>query len=270
MNYKLIILTNQINEDKKPILITAGKAIFKQLKTLSQNTKVSFKINFESLNLGQVLYGNSKQESIKIQKKNAKIVLKLYAVVKKVVKLVKKLKLDFDGTIYVDRLDEKKNNNDLMLISMLNVDFNTNCLKKMKVAYEGACDFFDAENSLNKMCDFHDNHCTKHRDKGIDKTTGCCPNFCKIRVPGAPCAHKNLACKIFMCDYLINEKGYYFTPNTVPVLKKNMTALERATCFGSLCRTEKKSLKNLWLFRIQTTLYFILLIIVILFLFFSF
>jgi hypothetical protein len=114
------------------------------------------------------------------------------------------------------------------------------------------------------MCDFHDNHCTKHRDKGIDKTTGCCPSFCKVRVTGEPCKHKNLSCKIFMCDYLIYEKGFYFTPNTVAVLCKHMTPLERAICFGILCRTQRKSLKFLWFVRGLSILYLLLMVVVVL------
>ena len=184
-----------------------------------------------------------------------------YIVIKKTIKYL--LKSDFNGEIFIDKLDEKKNNNDIMLLALLEVDFNTKCSKKMRKSYEFACDWFDAENSLNKMCDFRDNHCTKHREKGIDKTTGCCPNFCKIRIPGQACKHKNLSCKIFMCDYLINEKGYYFTPNTLPILKKHFSIFERAVMFGNLCKDENKSLIFIKMVRCFRYLYYIVLLYIL-------
>ena len=120
------------------------------------------------------------------------------------------------------------------------------------------------ENSLNNMCDFQDNKCTKHREKGIEKNTGCCASFCKLREPGKICPHKNLSCKIFMCDYLINEKGYYFTPNTVLILRKYFTWFERISCFGLLCRTEKKSLRELRGIRLLELFYVLLVCSIIL------
>ena len=242
------------------IEISNDKNCLTKIKDFKENDII--KIDFNSLNLGIKLYGSSKKESIKIQQENCKTLLKFYKIVKKAVKILKKK--NFSGTFFVENLSNKLNNNDIMLVGLLEVDFNTKLSNKVKMAYEYACDFLDAENSLNKMCDFHDNHCTKHRDKQIDKTTGCCPSFCKIRVSGEPCKHKNLACKIFMCDYLINEKGYYFTPHTLAVLKKHMTIFERAVCFGTLCRTEKKSLKFVGIIRGLTALYILVFIAVIL------
>lgn len=233
------------------------------LKGFSDSGDLSvFAIGFETLNLGRKLYGKSKSESVKIQSENAKYLLKVYKIIKKAVS-VSKRRGNQSVKILIPNLSQKANNNDIMLRGLLETDFNAPLFGKMKYAYEWACDFLDAENSLNKMCDFHDNHCTKHRDKNIDKTTGCCPGFCKIREVGKPCKHKNLSCKIFMCDYLIYEKGFYFTPNTLAILKKHMTPLERMVCFGSLCRTEKKSLNFLWLMRGLSVLYILVFLWVI-------
>lgn len=257
MEFKIEQLTDK---SQNYIEIINDKQTFNTIKSFKQGDKI--KIGFENLFLSTCLYGSTKKESIKIQKDNCKLVLKFYKIIKKAVKILIKQGF-FDGTIYIEGLSDKKNNNDLMLVALLDVDFNFKFFQKMKGAYEHSCDFLDAENSLNKMCNFYDNHCTKHRDKGIDKSTGCCPSFCKIRVPGQACGHKNLACKIFMCDYLIYEKGFYFTPHTLPVLKKHMTIFERAFCFGLLCRTEKKSLNFLWFIRALTGLYILVTIIVI-------
>lgn len=261
MEFKIV---EKQNDNEEFFEITNEKTCIKRAKTLSQKQNVF--VEFNTLNLGTTLYGKTKKESLLIQKDNCKKILAFYKIVKKVIKILIKKNL-FDGTIFVNNLSSKKNNNDIMLVGLLDCDFNTKLFFKMKKSYEYACDFLDAENSLNKMCNFYDNKCTKHREKGIEKSTGCCPNFCKIRVCGQACKHKNLACKIFMCDYLIKEKGFYFTPNTLPVLKKHMTLLERAFCFGILCRTEKKSLKFLWLIRSLTILYILVMIFVLIMIF---
>ena len=142
----------------------------------------------------------------------------------------------------------KKNNNDFMLACMLDTKFNVSPFKRLEKAYSYACDYIDLENSTNKMCDFKDNKCTKHREVGILKSTGCCPSFCKYTRAGA-CVQKNLSCKIFMCDYLI-EKGLYFSPNFIPILKLHFTPIERASSFGMLCRSTKKAIGQLWGIRI--------------------
>jgi len=257
----------ELVEVKEYFEINGSKDCLVKLKNIVKLKKEKFdidvKIDFDSLYLGDKLYGKTKSETKLIQKKNCKNILGFYKLIKKIVKVLIK-KTNFDGRFFVSKLSEKKNNNDMMIVGLLDIDYNVKTFSKMKAAYGYACDYFDAENSLNKMCDFHDNHCTKHRDKNIEKSTGCCPSFCKIRVPGQACTHKNLSCKIFMCDYLIYEKGFYFTPNTVPVLVKHMTPLERAITFGILCRTEKKSLKFLWFIRGLTLLYFIVILAVIL------
>lgn len=219
------------------------------LKRLKENVEFDgVMLDFDALNLGVKLYGNTKKESIEIQKKNAKVVLSVYKQLKKAVAVLKK-KGSFDGMFYVENLSSKKNNNDIMLAGMLNVKFNSSCFHKMTDAVVVACDFLDAENALNNMCDFRDNKCTKKRELNKEGDLGCCPSFCKYRIKG-PCPHQNLSCKIFMCDYLIYEKGYYFTPNTLAVLMMNLTVVERFLCFGNLCKPLKQSMKFLWRVRV--------------------
>ena len=242
------------NRTKNYFEITNDKECLNLLKIV--NNPVVFKISFFNLNLGQKLYGSSKKETKEIQKQNCQQILSFYKIIKKAVKIIIQ-KHYFKMEIFVEDLDTKKNNNDILLLGLLNIDFNTKSSEKMKMGYEYACDFLDAENSINNMCDFRDNKCVKHREKNIDKATGCCPNFCKLRVEGQPCAHKNLACKIFMCDYLIEKRGYYFTPHTIAVLKKTLSPLERTFCFGSLCKTEKRALLTLKLIRATRVAYIV-------------
>ena len=230
--------------------ITNDKSCLKLLKLV--NSEVTLKMSYNTLNLGQKLYGENKKESVKIQRENCKYILKLYKIIKKAVKILVKKNL-FHKEIFVENLSEKLNNNDYMIESMLIVDFSLRKHRdKMKSAYEAASIFFDKENSLNKMCDFHDNQCLKFREKNEERITGCCPTYCKLLVPGQACVHKNLSCKIFMCESVI-KKGYYFTPYTLPILKKNMTPLQILILSGSFFMTADKALKRLWIVRLFWT-----------------
>ena len=182
-------------------------------------------IDFDYLNLATKLYGDNKKASIAIQKANCNLMMKVFKTCKKVVKLLKKSKFEFDGTFYVKGLKDKKNNNDFMLSSMLDTALNYNCFKRLGMAVHYSCDYLDMENTINNMCDFKDNKCVNHRENSIKKTTGCCPSFCKY-TECTVCTVKNLSCKIFMCDYL-EDRGYYFTPHTIPVLKRHLNIFER-------------------------------------------
>lgn len=204
-------------------------------------------IDFEYLNLGTKLYGDSKEASKIIQKANCKQMFKVLKMCKKVIKFCKKMKVEFDGVFYVDGVENKKNNNDFMLVSMLDTDLNYNIFKRLGMSVHYACDYLDKENEINNMCDFQDNKCVNHRVNNIKKTTGCCPSFCKY-TECKVCNIKNLSCKIFMCNYLI-KKGYYFTPHTIPILKSHLNIFERFMCFGLLFRTTKKEIKRLWIIR---------------------
>lgn len=247
---------------KNDFVVDFRENIIKELKQRAKQID-NVVIDRDALNIGEKLYGGNKKESLLIQKNNQKQMLKLYRICVKITKILKRDRYKKLGEFYIFNLDKKKNNNDFMLAGMLDVRFNVNIFKRVYESVGIACDYLDKENELNKMCDFHDNHCTKHRDKGIDKVTGCCPSFCKIRKDGKPCPIKNLSCKIFMCDYLINEKGYYFTANTIPILKQHLTIFERLTCFGILFKSQKSTSKRLWGIRLLTALYVVVMIAVL-------
>ncbi len=235
-------------ENKEYFVIDLSKECLANAKENLDKIK-AFEIDENVLNLGLCLYGKTKRESIEIQKKNCMQMLKLYAVCVKLVKLLKRKKFAFDGVFYTKGLADKKNNNDYMLKTMLEVKFNVKPFKKLSASYTYAADYLDMENSLNKMCDFRDNKCSKYRTIKNDRTTGCCSKvICKFTC-NAPCPTWNLACKIIMCDYLIENKGFYFTPHTIPIMRKNFTFFERCFSIGQLCRTKKKALSELWFLR---------------------
>lgn len=238
------------NKSKNYFEITNSKDCLKLLKMV--NSPVFLKISFDTLNLGQKLYGKNKKESVKIQKKNCKYILRFYRILKKAVKILLKKQL-LNKEIVVENLSKKLNNNDYMIESMLIVDFSLKTHhEKMKASYESAAVFMDKENSLNKMCDFRDNQCLKFREKKEERVTGCCPTYCKLLVPGQACVHKNLSCKIFMCESVI-KKGYYFTPYTLAILKKNMSPMQILILSGSFFMTTDKALKRLWIVRLFRT-----------------
>ncbi|MBR3885853.1 MAG: hypothetical protein IKJ33_05305 [Clostridia bacterium] len=235
-------------EDREYFVIDLSENCFKNFKEKYASIEC-FEIEQNALNLGISLYGQTKKESVEIQKKNCEQVLKLFKVCKKIVKFLKHKKVAFDGKFYTKGLDEKKNNNDFMIVSMLDVEFNVKPFKKLAASYKYAADYLDMENSLNKMCDFRDNKCTKYREIKSDRTTGCCSKLICKYTCNAPCPTWNLACKIIMCDYIIDKKGFYFTPHTVPIMRRHFSFLERCFSIGQLCRTKKRALFELWTLR---------------------
>ena len=235
--------------DGEYAMINLEKDCLKNIKANLQNIQ-AFEIDENALNLGLCLYGKSKNESIEIQKKNCTQIMKLYTVCVKLVKLLKHKKFKFDGIFYTKNLADKKNNNDFMLKAMLEVRFNVKPLKKLSASYTYCADYLDMENSLNKMCDFRDNKCSKYRTIKSDRTTGCCSKLICKYTCNAPCPTWNLACKIIMCDYLIKNKGFYFTPHTIPLMRQHLSFIERCFSIGQLCRTKKKALSEIWLLRI--------------------
>ena len=239
--------------DKKRECFEINEKTAKDLKNELKTAKFTdISVGFEYLSLGTKLYGDGKKASIKIQQENCKKVIDVYKACKKAVKLIKKLKIEWSGVFYIDGLKDKKNNNDLMLIALLDTHFNYNIFKRLGSAVHYSCDYLDKENEINNMCDFKDNKCVKHRELNIDKKTGCCPSFCKY-VDCKVCNVKNLSCKIFMCNFL-EDRGYYFTPHTIPVLKKHLNIVERFMCFGLLFKTTKKTISRLWFIRVLLAL----------------
>lgn len=235
-------------DGKEYTVIDLSEDCFKKIKE-NLNLVKEFEIDESALNLNVTLYGKTKKESIEIQKKNCEQILKLFKTIKKIVKLLKHKKIAFDGKFYTKGLADKKNNNDFMIVSMLDVQFNVKPFKKLSASYKYAADYLDMENALNKMCDFRDNKCTKYRALNSERTTGCCSKvICKYTC-NAPCPTWNLACKIIMCDYIIDKKGFYFTPHTVPIMRRHFSYLERCFSIGQLCRTKKRALAELWTLR---------------------
>lgn len=227
--------------EEKSFLIINNKSI----KTIKKNYKKEYQIviDFDYLNLGQKLYGSTKKETKKIQKANSIYVVKIY---RKICSLVRKIrKLNFDGIFYVTKKDEKKNNNDLMIERMVNLHFEKNIFSKMRKSIIIACDFLDAENKINNMCDFKDNKCAKHRFYNFDRPTLCCPSKCKFN---CPCKTKNLACKLYMCEFLVKQ-GYCFNPQYIPVLRVHMTFLERYATWGVFFRSTKRTVFFMWVVR---------------------
>lgn len=207
------------------------------------NKKINLSLSFDDLNLGQKLYGNSKQESSVIQKKNCKFILKLFSKVKKTIKFLIKNKIDFNETIFIEKLQEKKNNNDILLAGFLDIEFNKTGKKYEKII-SYSCDFLSRENNLNNMCDFSENKCVSCRERKIDRAIGCCQKNCKFVHEGV-CKVKNISCKLYMCGY-VEDRGFYFSPYYQPLLKKYFLFTQIVACRCMLFKSldfEVKTLK---------------------------
>lgn len=253
MEYKVNNLTD---ENQKYIKIDLTKNCINELNSLKNsiaeksenqiniaNDEIRFCIDFNDLNLGTKLYGNSKEASSILQSQNCKIVLKIYKVIKKsfslAMKLSKKFNLKVSETIYIKNLDKKRNNNDFLISSMLDIDFNKGNRYEKIISH--AADFLALENNIHNMCDFRDNKCLSCRERNIDRVIGCCQKNCKFTHTGT-CTVKNIACKLYMCDYIEN-KGYYFSPYFHPILKRYFNIIQRFACTAVLFRSLETQVK---------------------------
>lgn len=220
-------------------------------QALLKNSAIEIDFNF--LNLGVKLYGKNKKSSIDIQKANCKKVKEVYKTIKKVIHIAKRKKYRFNNSFYIKNLKSKQNNNDYLLSALLELKFNTIIFNKMNKSILLTCEFLDRENALHNMCDFHDNRCAKHRARGFERSTGCCPSSCKF-MDNCPCKTKNLSCKLIMCDYLV-DMGYYFTPHTIPTLTHYMNPLERLTSIGMFFKSTRKTYLFMWTVRILEAIF---------------
>ena len=203
--------------------------------------KITLEISFDSLNLGCSIYGKNKKETKIIQRKNAKIVVKVYKQITKTIKFAKFHKILLNDKIVIKNLDKKQNNNDYMLNIMLEVKYNTPIHKKLFKTIDLACDYLDKENFDNNMCDFKDNKCAKHRARGFARCTGCCPAKCKFQ-HDCPCTTKNISCKFILCDYL-EKMGYYLSPLTLPIFIVNLTFAQRLVSFGLFFKSQNRTVR---------------------------
>ena len=236
----------ELGKKKSAFVVDLSKKTLKEIKEKAKKDDI-FELDFESLNLGEKLYSTTKKDSILIQKRNCKIVLNFYKYCKKLINIIKRKNIGFDGTFYVKGLDQKKNNNDFMLSALLDTRYNAKPFGKLSKTINHACDYLDMENDFNNMCDFKDNLCVSHRERGLAGITGCCPAFCKHTKAGR-CQIKNLACKIFMCNYL-EERGYFFSVHAIPIMKLHMNFIERFCVAGLLFKTTKKTIAYSWIIR---------------------
>lgn len=240
--------------------ITKNTTYKEFIKTYKIGSKIYLSKNF--LNISNSLYGNNKKETIKINKENCKQIIKKYKMLTKIIKWLKKNYKSFSGKFYVNTRN-KQNNNDYMLLSMLQLKFTKPHFFRLSESLTIACNYLSCENALNNMCDFKNDICVNYRNKKTERRGGCCSTKCKFCSEGI-CKEKNISCKLFMCDYL-KEKGYYFSPHTIPVLKQNLTYIDRLATHAVLFRSTKQCFKFAWFVRISScivfTLFFLYLIL---------
>lgn len=174
--------------------------------------------------------------------------MRFFRKIKKAIKFLIKHKIDVP-CIYIENLDKKKNNNDILLKGFLDIEFGEDGRKYEKII-SYTCDFLSGENGLNNMCDFRDNKCLSCRERKIERAIGCCQKNCKF-VHAGVCNVKNVACKLYMCDYVEN-RGFYFSPYHQPLLKKYLMFSEILACRCMLFKSLDFEVKTLKITKFST------------------
>lgn len=246
MNIKFYPITQQPNNYE---IISQSTTI----KDFKHNHKVGKPIYLSKkvLLITYSLYGKNKDATLRIWQKNCKDVRKTYKFLAKIIKWLKRNDPKFDGTFYVN-VNDKLNNNEFMLEKMLDLKFTRPHFFRLTQSLSIACDFLNKENTLNNMCDFKNNICINYRTNGQNRTVGCCSKKCRF-CTSAPCQQKNISCKLFMCELLV-KKGYYFNTFSIPVLRQNLSLVDRIATHAVLFRSTKECFRFAWFARIATCL----------------
>ncbi len=203
----------------------------------------------EILSIDHSLYSKDKKSTINIWRNNNKKIIKTYKFLIKLIRWLQHNDQIFDGTFYVNTKN-KLNNNDFMLEKMLDLKFKCPHFCRLTKSLEIACDFLKKESNLNNMCDFKENVCINFRNNGQNRTVGCCSKKCKFCAP-AECPQKNISCRLFICEFLVN-KGYYFDHMSLPIFKQNLFLLERIATRNVYFMSTKTCSRLIWTVRIST------------------
>ena len=146
-------------------------------------------------------------------------------------KFLSKLRINlfvcYKSKVYASSKDKHPEEMD-MTLKLLDI-LNTHRRKdKYNLIYDYACNYLDNEFQKNNWCGFKNNMCECNRNKPIEyQTSSCCTRTytketCKyLDEEKKRCSIRCLACKLFVCNYLI-KKGVKYTSNKVYCLKKKI------------------------------------------------
>lgn len=244
------IKVNKINKEKNIIRINRDYNI----RSLASYKDVNIVLDSEFLNINTCLFGKNEKETKSIQKDNYKKIKLAYKKTTKLIKFLKKNNINFHNSIYYDT-DKISNNNDKMLEFMINLKSIKNPIKKLEEQISFTCDYLDGEMKMNNNCQFENGKCIKYRNSG--EISSCCKADCKY---GFPCSIKNIACKIFMCDFL-RTRGYVFYVKYMFSLKKNLTLIDREICKSCLFVPLRKVLRIMLIERILVAVLFVFILV---------
>lgn len=85
--------------------------------------------------------------------------------------------------------------------------------KQYSLIFDYICDFLDNDLENNNYCDFQNGRCVANRlGKSVHKDNGCCYYY-KVglcnHLKNGVCTSANIACKLFMCEYLETKRIKY-------------------------------------------------------------
>lgn len=107
-----------------------------------------------------------------------------------------------------------------LIIEALNIK---NRYKRIYFIINTLCDQIDEYYKDCNLCEFKNNRCLCHREKGLKYVNGCCRK-CPYQSTNG-CTTKNFACKMFNCSYV--RKKHSILTNKDLVLLKVLTPLQR-------------------------------------------
>lgn len=109
------------------------------------------------------------------------------------------------------------------IIELLNIK---NKYKRIYTTVNEICDYIDNYYKGKNLCKFKNNKCLCHRKKNLNYINGCCRKCFYQSNKG--CTTKNVACKMFNCFYIRNNKTLSYkdiyllkvlTPIQISILK---------------------------------------------------
>ncbi len=113
--------------------------------------------------------------------------------------------------------------------------------------YDYACDVLDQEFVCHNLCDFKNDRCASKRNKN-SKHHSCCEGtkrgLCKhFDKKTKRCGIKSIACKLFVCPYLM-KKGVKYRVNKVVYLKYFLSFRQKTICYASFFEDKDQVIKK--------------------------
>ena len=126
--------------------------------------------------------------------------------------------------------------------------------ERYSLLYDALCDYLDDYFYNKNICEFKCNTCAKKRllakrDGTYPYENGCCygvlkKELCHYLGKDGKCTIRNLACKLYTCNYL-KEKGYHFKLKNIYLSKYTLSPFQKYYLTHKFFEPKEKVLKGL-------------------------